>query len=522
MDLERYKKDAKALVRAHRAGDAEAVTRAEAVLGERARQRFQLSDAQHVVAVEHGYRTWPELKGAAEIAERERPVARIGLQPVSFYEERAAELAAGVATGEPEALRRATAYVPRGPEDARLVIAREYGFETWRELVATVEHVREINEGQREGTPEVLAALAAIRDGDVDGLGAMLDADPGLAGHVHNGAWGTLLEAVAQPDVFGERLVLELGVDPRIVQLLIERGSPLDGALGLAACFNRVELVRMLLDAGADPAPDPAKGLTHLETALYHGARESAELIAERGISPLALWSAAALGRVDLMEQLIGKPQAHRPNLADVGWPPDAPPGDDEQTILDEALCHAAHNGRDDAVEWLLAHGADIDGAPYQALTPLHFAVQFEHASTVRLLVEHGADLDLRDRIHGGTPLGWAEQSGNADIISLLSRTEETVETEHEYSPGDPVTLRIVRRRIPMVGDQGGAVARAGKPEGWREVADEIADRFVVNVSRSGVVSLPVVRRGPGFDAIAERIGRASLALYEELLELKG
>lgn len=30
------------------------------------RDRFQLSDAQHVVAVERGYRSWPELKRALE------------------------------------------------------------------------------------------------------------------------------------------------------------------------------------------------------------------------------------------------------------------------------------------------------------------------------------------------------------------------------------------------------------------------------------------------------------------------
>src|SRR5216117_2295861 len=90
VDLERYRKDAKALLRAFRSGDAEASARAAGVLGARARERFQLSDAQHVVAVEHGYRTWPDLKRAAESSTRERPVARIGLKPVAYYETRAA------------------------------------------------------------------------------------------------------------------------------------------------------------------------------------------------------------------------------------------------------------------------------------------------------------------------------------------------------------------------------------------------------------------------------------------------
>jgi hypothetical protein len=105
----------------------------------------------------------------------------------------------------------------------------------------------------------------------------------------------------------------------------------------------------------------------------------------------------------------------------------------------------------------------------------------------------------------------WAELKGSA--------TEARV-TAHEYLPGDPVALRITRRRLVYVSDNGGAVARAGKPPGWKEAADRLADELVVKVSRSGVVSLPVSRGGPGFDAIVDRIARASVALFEELLEL--
>jgi hypothetical protein len=59
--MEYHRKRAKALLRSFQAGEREAARRAEAALGERARQRFLLSDAQYVVAREAGYRTWPEL-----------------------------------------------------------------------------------------------------------------------------------------------------------------------------------------------------------------------------------------------------------------------------------------------------------------------------------------------------------------------------------------------------------------------------------------------------------------------------
>jgi hypothetical protein len=114
-----------------------------------------------------------------------------------------------------------------------------------------------------------------------------------------------------------------------------------------------------------------------------------------------------------------------------------------------------------------------------------------------------------------------AVENGYRDWAELKSSAPTLLTTALEYLPGDPVTLRITHRRLVGVSDQGAAVERAGKPPGWRTVADRLADELVVNVSRSGTVGLPVSRCGPGFDAIVERVAHASLALYEELLELE-
>jgi hypothetical protein len=539
MELEHYRKDAKQLLRAFRVGESEAFQRASEALGARAHERFQLGDAQHVVAIEHGYGSWPQLKHALEHAEPDRPVERIGLQPVSFYEERAAELVTTAAEGRDSAILRVRAYVPRLGDfaggaldlrDAELVIAREYAFGTWRELVRTVERVRAEDEGQREGTPEVKAALEAISRGDVVRLAELLDAHPQLSGQCHHGAWSTLLEAIAQPDVVGDRLGTALGVDPAVVELLILRSDDLDGPLGLSACFNRSEFVAMLLQVGADPAPDPHRGLTPLETALYHGSVAAAELLAQHTISPVALWSAAALGRLDLMEAMVaadGNPlpaaTAHRPNPSDVGWPPAPPPDDDRQTILDEALAYAAINGRDGAIDWLLNHGADVDGRPYLNVTPLHWAVQFDRASTVRLLLARRADPEIRDDIRGGTPLGWAVYQGRDDIARLIDpvRSETITDTGLAYRPGEPVRLRVTRReRRLTVSDGGAALAHAGPPGGWRAVAERLERELDVNISSTGAVWLPVVAAGPPLQVVGQRIAEASLTFYQELLEL--
>ena len=114
-----------------------------------------------------------------------------------------------------------------------------------------------------------------------------------------------------------------------------------------------------------------------------------------------------------------------------------------------------------------------------------------------------------------------AVENGYRTWAELKSSAPTMLTTALEYMPGDPVTVRVTRRRLVDVSDEGGAVQRAGKPPGWRAVADRLADELVVNVSRSGTVGLPVSRGGPGFDAIVERVAQASLSLYEELLELR-
>lgn len=100
-------------------------------------------------------------------------------------------------------------------------------------------------------------------------------------------------------------------------------------------------------------------------------------------------------------------------------------------------------------------------------------------------------------------------------------REDRVVDTGLEYVPGERVLVHVVQREHrTSVSDDGAAIGRAGRPPGWRDVAERIDDELVVNVSRQGVVWLPVVGVGPCEDEIVGRIGEASLALYQDLLEL--
>jgi ankyrin repeat protein len=74
------------------------------------------------------------------------------------------------------------------------------------------------------------------------------------------------------------------------------------------------------------------------------------------------------------------------------------------------ALVGAAGAGDTDAVERLLALGISIDTRGADGETALHAAAFAGRASTVRLLVERGAELEARDTTWQSTPLGWARE----------------------------------------------------------------------------------------------------------------
>ncbi len=433
LDLDWYRRRARELVRAYWAYDPEARERA----GQR--ERFQLADAQRVIALEHGYRNWTDFKRWLESRSPEPPVGRIGRAPLSTYHARAQQLVEAVAAGQDDALRRVRAHVPRlanfaGRDlelrEARLVIAREYGFLTWRDLLSYAQQAIDLHEDRPGGL--LAEAFELIRQANVAALRRMLDEHPDLVHARYRGAARTMLEAIAQPDVFGTRLGTRLGVDRRIVDLLIDRGSKLDAPLNLAACYNRAELVRILLDAGGRVDDTQIWGITPLQTAVYHGSREAADLLAEVTIVPDALYVAAGAGRMDHVRKWFSEDGSLRfealrirPNLADVGWPPAPPPRDNPGDALGEAFGLAAFSGRTEVMLYLLEHGADINASVHLGLTAAHLSVMNRRLETLRWLVDHGIDLTLQDGIHHGTPLAWAQRTAAGSAVHQYLTEQE-------------------------------------------------------------------------------------------------
>lgn len=82
-------------------------------------------------------------------------------------------------------------------------------------------------------------------------------------------------------------------------------------------------------------------------------------------------------------------------------------------------LFWAATRGHRDMVKLLLDHGAHVNSKDRSKLTALHIAVTGDHKDVVTLLLDRSARIESKGS-HGDTPLIRAIQANSTDIISLL------------------------------------------------------------------------------------------------------
>jgi len=181
--------------------------------------------------------------------------------------------------------------------------------------------------------------------------------------------------------------------------------SAIDSALEAIRADDRATLQELIAnDPGLATATD-TQGVPLAMTALYHGKRDLAALIAAALEKPdIAI--AAALGRRDwLAARLAEAPDA----LASVGADGFTP------------LHLAAFFGGAEAVRFLLEKGADphaISQNPMK-LRPLNSAVAGGQAASVRALLAAGAAVDAPQQ-QDITPLMGAAAGGLRDIVAIL------------------------------------------------------------------------------------------------------
>jgi ankyrin repeat protein len=452
LNLEQQKKQARELLRAIRSGNADAFSRLrrhharwEAFDDATVRQLVSLHDAQFVLAREQGFASWPKLKAYAEPSSRSRHT-RLFVADLTWITDRVHGLVRTRNSAGPAALEQIREWHPRfadwtdeqirqasfTEEDARLVYAREHGFETWEDLASRVNLLA--SSPATAGGEPFMAAFAALQSGDVAEFEALLRANPHLTGE--RGTNGNTLLNLAvsfagRPDWKGGMSCIEAllaaGSD---VNEGNDRGST---PLHQAAYANKPEIAAVLIEHGAPlDAEAHGAGGTPLIAALFWGHREVGDLLGAHSVAPGNLRAAAGLGIAELVDACFHADGALTPEACAArgfyrphsGFP-DWQPSTDPQEVLDEALVWACKSGRLAVLERLVTAGANLNADPYRG-TPLIWAAVGNRTETVAWLLDHGADINQKATFGGPThgqgitALHMAAQYGHLPVVKLL------------------------------------------------------------------------------------------------------
>jgi hypothetical protein len=304
--------------------------------------------------------------------------------------------------------------------DAQLAIARERGFASWARLKRHIEKPTpadnlHLKHHERIEDATFRKGVDLLDAGDVKGLRAHLKKHPGLVhqrvlfeggNYFRNPA---LLEFAAENPIRHGKLPANI---VEVVKVILDAGAKkdresLNETLGLVCsgrvpreCRAQVPMIDLLCSYGADPN-------CGMGPALPHGEFEAVDALIRNG-ALVNLIVAATLGRLEDARHALktaGAEDRHR------------------------ALALAAQFGHTEIVRLLLDAGEDPNRynpmGNHSHSTPLHQAAVAGHFETVRLFVERGARVDIKDVWFDGTPAGWAEYGGHKEIAEYLREREK-------------------------------------------------------------------------------------------------
>jgi hypothetical protein len=334
----------------------------------------------------------------------------------------AKSLKKAVAAREPEALARVKEFHPQGDEsltafslsDAQLVVARAYGFPSWPSLKEHLEVVKQFQwsppESSADAGPsaEALIRLSCLaydsvwRPPHAEKALELLQDHPELSSR-------DIYTAAAVGDVSAARTFLS--AHPELVN---QKGGPFHWEPLLYACYSRLR------------SPDPNHSTLEVGRMLLAGGADANAGFLWNGMIPPFTALTGVFGNGEAGEN--EPPHQHWRELARILLDAGADPNDG-QTLYNR------HFGSDDEHFRILFEfglGKDRNGpwferlgdrlqSPYRMLVEeLWSAARKGYFDRVRLLVEHGVDVNTAGVRDGKTPYESAMRAGNTEIAEYL------------------------------------------------------------------------------------------------------
>ena len=182
--------------------------------------------------------------------------------------------------------------------------------------------------------------------------------------------------------------------------------------------------VDRLIDEDRSLLSSHENGVSAVMLALYHGKRDVARLLIDRG-APLSFHDLCAAGDVDRVRAMLRDDPALLDRRSADGFPP---------------LGLAVFFGNRDVAKFLIDEGADVNAAADnpQRVAPVHAAAAVCDHEILTLLLERGADPNARQQ-NGYTPLHTAAARGDIEMARLLlsHRADPSVQGSDAMSVAD-------------------------------------------------------------------------------------